>query len=133
MAKTPRSVQGLEWLNFFVANVQTGFGPFISAYLTAQVWPQTDIGLVLTISGIVPLIGQLPAGIIIDAMKSKRLAAGIAVVAIAASALMLAAWPVFPLVLLAEVLHGVASCLLGPAIAAITVGLVQQSMIGRQF
>ena len=128
-----RSLSALEWLNFFIANVQTGFGPFISAYLTTQIWPQARIGLVLTISSIVALVGQLPAGMIIDAMASKRLAAGVAVIAIAASALLLALWPVFPLVLLAEVLHGLASCLLGPAIAAITVGLTADALTSRQF
>lgn len=128
-----RSVGALEWFNFFIANVQTGFGPFISAYLTAQIWPQAQIGLVLTIGGIVALIGQIPAGVLVDSIPSKRLAAVLAVISIAASALMLAAWPVFPLVALAEVLHGVASCLLGPAIAAITIGLIEESAISRQF
>ncbi len=94
MVSTLRSsIRGLEWLNFFIANVQTGFGPFISAYLTLHTWPQVDIGLVLTISGIVSLIGQLPAGIVVDSMKSKRLAASVAIVAIAGCALALAAWP----------------------------------------
>jgi MFS family permease len=133
MASPHQSIRGLEWLNFFVANVQTGFGPFISAYLTSRVWPQADIGIVLTISSIVALAGQFPAGVIVDAMRSKRLAASLAVVAIAVSALILAAWPAFPLVVLAELLHGLASCLLGPAIAAITIGLVEPPMFGRQF
>lgn len=127
------SIRGLEWLNFFMANVQTGFGPFISAYLTGHAWPQVDIGLVLTISGIVSLVGQLPAGIVVDAMKSKRLAAAVAIIAIAGCALILAAWPIFPMVLLAEVLHGVASCLIGPAIAAMTVGLMEAPQLARQF
>ena len=126
-------MRGLEWLNFFIANVQTGFGPFISAYLTSHAWPQVNIGLVLTISGIVALVGQLPAGIIVDGMASKRKAASLAIGAIAGCALALAAWPIFPMVLLAEVLHGVASCLISPAIAAITVGLVETALLSRQF
>ncbi|HEY1723371.1 MAG TPA: MFS transporter, partial [Magnetospirillaceae bacterium] len=133
MSTTRSSIRGLEWLNFFLANVQTGFGPFISAYLTSHAWTQGDIGVVLTISGIVSLVGQLPAGIIVDSMRSKKLAASVAVVAIAGCALVLAAWPIFPMVLLAEVLHGVASCLISPAIAAITVGLMETSMLSKQF
>ncbi len=133
MSAARGSIRGLEWLNFFMANVQTGFGPFISAYLTSYAWPQGNIGLVLTISGIISLIGQLPAGIVVDAMRSKRLAAAIAIIAIAGCALALAAWPIFPMVLLAEVLHGIASCLIGPAIAAMTIGLVQRRFLSKQF
>ena len=35
---------GLDWLNLFVANIQTGFGPFIAVFLTTQGWTQTLIG-----------------------------------------------------------------------------------------
>src|SRR6185437_1942164 len=133
-AASPRaSLQGLDGLNFFIANVQTGFGPFISVYLTANAWPQVDIGLVLTISGVVSLVGLFPAGVLVDAIAAKRSVAAIAILAIAGTALALAARPVFPLVLLAEVLHGIASCLLGPAIAAITIGLVEQHLISARF
>jgi MFS family permease len=127
------SLRGLDWLNFFIANVQTGFGPFISVYLTSRAWPQVDIGLVLTVSGVVALLGQIPGGIMIDSLRSKRLAAAIAIGATAGSALTLAAWPAFALVLVAEVLHGVAGCLLNPAIAAITVGLVAERDASKRF
>ncbi|HEY3919296.1 MAG TPA: MFS transporter [Stellaceae bacterium] len=133
MAPARSSLHGLDGLNFFIANVQTGFGPFISVYLTGSAWPQTDIGLVLTVSSLVSLVGLLPGGMLIDALAAKRAAAAVAIVAIAGSALALALSPRFPLVLLAEVLHGVASCLLGPAIAAITIGLVAPHLISRRF
>jgi MFS family permease len=133
MAPTRGSLQGLDWLNFFIANVQTGFGPFISVYLTASAWPQVDIGLVLTISSVVSLVGLFPAGVLVDAIAAKRTLAAFGIAAIAGTALVLAAWPIFPLVLLAEVLHGIASCLLGPAIAAMTIGLVEQHLVSRRF
>jgi len=87
---------------------------------------------VLTVSGAFALLGQVPAGVLVDAMASKRLAGAIAVIAIAGSALALAAWPIFPLVLLAEVLHGLASCLMTPAIAAISLGLVSRTQIAER-
>lgn len=118
------SLRGLDWLVFFLANVQTGFGPFIAVYLTAQAWTQTDIGLVLTAGGIAALIGQMPGGAIVDAASSEKLLAAVSVGAIAASALLLAIWPVFATVLLVEVVHSVASCVLGPTLAAISLGLV---------
>ncbi len=83
-------------------------------------------------SGAFALLGQVPAGVLVDAMTNKRLAAAIAAIAIAGCALALAVWPIFPLVLLAELLHGLASCLMTPAIAAISLGIVSRSQIGER-
>ena len=59
--------------------MQTGFGPFIAVYLTTQKWTQVEIGFVLSIGGIVGLLGQMPGGAIVDAARSERLVAGLAV------------------------------------------------------
>ena len=127
-----RSLHGLDWFVFFVADVQTGFGPFVSVYLTAQRWTQVDIGLALSAAGFVSLIGQMPGGAIVDSARSERFVAAIAVAAICISALGYAAWPIFPVVLSASILHAMASCVLGPAIAAISLGLVGHAAIGAR-
>jgi predicted MFS family arabinose efflux permease len=132
LAPSPRSLRGLDWFIFFVADVQTGFGPFVSVYLTTQKWTQFDIGLVLSAAGFVSLIGQMPGGALVDAARSERLVGGIAVAAICLSALAYAAMPIFPMVLSAAVLHSLASCVLGPAIAAISLGLVGHVAIGER-
>src|ERR1700688_2394550 len=124
-----QSSRGLDWFIFFLADVQTGFGPFIAVYLTTQKWTQVEIGLVLSIAG---LIGQMPGGAIIDAARSERLVAGLAVATIGISALGYAAWPIFPVVVLAATLHAAASCVLGPAIAAISLGLVGPFAMGER-
>ena len=72
---TRRSMRGLDWFVFFVANVQTGFGPFVTVYLTAQKWTQVDIGLVLTVGALASLVGQMPGGALVDAARSERLPA----------------------------------------------------------
>ena len=127
------SLRGLDWFIFFLADVQTGFGPFIAVYLTTEKWTQGRIGLVLSIGGMVALIGQMPGGAIVDAARSERLVAGLAVATIGACALGYAAWPVFPVVVAAATLHAAASCVLGPAIAAISLGLVGPLAIGERF
>ena len=127
-----QSLRGLDWFIFFLADVQTGFGPFIAVYLTTQKWTQGQIGLVLSIGGIVGLIGQMPGGAIIDAARSERLVAGLAIATIGFSALAYAAWPIFPVVVTAATLHAAASCVLGPAIAAISLGLVGPYAIGER-
>jgi len=127
-----QSLRGLDWFIFFLADVQTGFGPFVAVYLTTQKWTQVEIGLVLSVGGIVSQIGQMPGGAIVDAVHSARKAAGLALVAIAISALAYAAWPIFPVVMSAAMLHAAASCILGPAIAAISLGLVGPLAVGER-
>src|SRR6202045_4601472 len=127
-----QSLRGLDWFIFFLADVQTGFGPFIAVYLTTQKWTQVEIGLVLSIAGVVGLIGQMPGGAIVDAARSERRVAGLAIAAIGCAALGYAAWPIFPVVVAAATLHAAASCVLGPAIAAISLGLVGPFAIGAR-
>jgi len=126
-------LRGLDWFIFFLADVQTGFGPFVAVYLTTQKWTQVEIGFVLSIGGLVALIGQMPGGAIVDAARSERLVAGLAIATIGVSALGYAAWPIFPVVVAAATLHAAASCVLGPAIAAISLGLVGPLAIGERF
>ncbi len=112
--------------------MQTGFGPFVSVFLTTQKWTQIDIGLVLSAAGFVSLIAQMPGGALVDAARSERLVAGIAIGAICFSALAYAALPIFPMVLSAAIVHSLASCVLGPAIAAISLGLVGHAAISER-
>src|SRR5690349_11613964 len=119
-----QSQRGLDWFIFFLADVQTGFGPFIAVYLTTQKWTQVEIGFVLSIGGIIALLGQMPGGAIVDAARSEKMVAGLAVATIGCAALAYAVWPIFPIVVAAATLHALASCVLGPAIAAISLGLV---------
>src|SRR5215471_11665070 len=120
----PHRLPGLDWLNFFVANFQTGFGPFISVYLTSTGWTQGAIGAALSTGTIASMASQVPAGALVDAMRSKRTAASAAIAAIGGSALAISLWPNFLAISAAEVLHSFASAILGPAIAAITLVLV---------
>ena len=129
-APSSASARGLDWFTFFLADIQTGFGPFVAIYLTAHAWPQFDIGLVLTAGGLVALACQMPGGALVDAVRSARLVAALAVGAICVSALALAIWPTFPVVMATRVLHAGASCVLGPVIAAISLGLVGHAALG---
>jgi MFS family permease len=127
-----RSLRALDWLNFFVANVQTGFGPFIASYLAANKWTQGEIGLMLSVGTISAMASQLPAGALVDALRNKKGAAAAAIIAIIVSALLLGASPTFVAVFAAEVLHGFASCMLVPAMAAISLALVSRADLGNR-
>jgi MFS family permease len=130
--RTPstRSRRGLDWFAFFVADIQTGWGPFVAAYLTSVGWMQFDIGLILTIGTLAAFALQVPIGALIDEIAAKRFLAGFAVACIGASALLLALWPFFSVTVAAKLLHATASCLLGPTMAAISLGLVGHAQLG---
>ena len=125
-----RSLRALDWLNFFVANVQTGFGPFIASYLASHKWTQGEIGLALSVGTISAMVSQVPGGAAVDALHNKKGAAAWAIIAIILSAVLLAASPTVLPVMAAEVFHGFASCMLVPAMAAISFSLVGRSNLG---
>lgn len=115
-----RAGRGLDWFNLFVANIQTGFGPFIAVYLSSQSWTQTSIGVALSIGTVSAMASQVPAGALVDVIPNKTRVAAFSVVVFTISALMFASYPIPLFVYLAEILHGVSSCTLGPAIAAMS-------------
>jgi len=119
-----QSRHGLDWMNFFVADVQTGFGAFVAFYLADLGWPKSQVGLVLAVGTISGVISQIPGGALVDALAWKRAIAAIGIAMICASALILALLPNLILVFVAETLHGLTSGVLTPAIAAISLGLV---------
>jgi MFS family permease len=124
--------RSLDLFNMLVSSVQTGFGPFVAVYLASEAWTQREIGTALSLGTLAGMLSQVPAGALVDAARSKRTAALVACLAVAASALLLAFWPDRLPVLGAEVLHGFASCMLGPAIAAISLRLVGHAGLGER-
>jgi len=127
-----RAVRGLDLMTFFVADVQTGFGPFIAVYLTERRWTQIDIGFALSLGTITAMISQVPAGILVDWLRSKLLAVGFGISAVSFAALLFALSPTLLSVYAAEVLHGFASCVLTPAIAAVSLILVGHEALGER-
>lgn len=129
---SPRSYRALDLLNFFIADVQTGFGPFIAVYLTVSKWTQIEIGFALTLGTITALVSQIPAGALVDALHRKRAAAAFGILSITGSALLLALFPLKLPVYVAEILHGFASCIITPAVAAISLRLVGHAALGER-
>jgi len=84
--------------------VQTGFGPFVAVYLATPHWSQGQVGLALAIASIAGVVRQAPGGALVDAVTAKRVLIGLALAALAASALTFALWPQFWTVAVAEVL-----------------------------
>jgi MFS family permease len=127
-----RNLWALDLLNFFLADVQTGFGPFVAVYLTTHKWTEVEIGLALSLGTITSMVSQVPAGALVDVMRSKRAAAAGGIVALVAAALMMAVLPTRLPVAVAEILHGAASSVIIPAVAAISLRLVGHAALGER-
>jgi predicted MFS family arabinose efflux permease len=118
------TLRGLDWLNFLLADVQTGVGPFLAIYLAGYKWNEERVGLALTVGGIAGILMQTPAGALVDFLRSKRALVGVGVTALAAGALLIALFPSFWPVMSAQVLIGGTSSVFIPAICAMSLGIV---------
>lgn len=127
-----RGLGALEWLNFFLADVQTGLGPFLAAYLAASGWNPEHVGLALTLGGVITVVLQTPAGAIVDGTRRKRMVIGLGTGALVAGAVIFFSSTRVVWVCVAQSLVGAAGPFLGPTVAAITLGMVGAQGFSRQ-
>ncbi|MBS4081021.1 MFS transporter [Pseudomonas rustica] len=119
-----RNNLSLDSLNFFLADVRDGLGPYLAIYLLAvHHWDPASIGLVMTIAGIAALVTQTPAGALVDNTRRKRAIIAIAALLVTGSCLLLPFVTSFSLVALTQALSAVAASIFAPAISAITLGI----------
>jgi len=125
-----RSLRGLDWINFFLADVGGGVGPYLSAFLKgAQHWQPSDIGVAMVAATIAAAICQIPAGLLVDGLKIKRLLVAGSGLLIGVGCLLIAFFPVFSLVIAVQAMLGAASAVIPPAIAALSLGLVGHRLL----
>jgi predicted MFS family arabinose efflux permease len=131
-APSARTLRGLDWLNFFLADVQTGVGPFLAIYLSGYEWNEESVGLALMVGGLAGILMQTPAGALVDRLRSKRALIAGGIVALASGALLIAFLPTFWSVMSAQVLIGGTSSVFGPAICAVSLGIVGHHLFDRR-
>jgi MFS family permease len=90
------------------------------------------VGLALTVGGIAGILTQTPAGALVDRLRSKRALIAAGIVALAAGALLIALAPTFWFVMSAQVLIGGTSSIFGPAICAVSLGIVGHRLFDRR-
>jgi MFS family permease len=127
-----RSRLGLNGLTFFTAAAQAGFGPFIAVRLAQNGWSLTELGLALSIGTFAALIAQLPGGMLVDQIHRKRIAAAGALIVLGISALMLCPAPTRPLVWSAQIANALASSVLTPVIATLTLSVCGHDHFGER-
>ncbi|RAI44583.1 MFS transporter [Rhodoplanes roseus] len=117
--------RALDASNFFLADVRDGLGPYLAIYLlTEQRWNEADIGLVMSIATIAGLAAQTPAGALVDATRAKRAVMIVAAVLVAGASLTLPWLSSFGPVALSQAVAHSAGVVFGPALAAVTLGIV---------
>ena len=124
--------RALQALNFFMADMQAGTGPFLGVWLLAHGWQSGWIGSVMTLGGVAGVLMTTPAGAWVDASKHKRSLVVIpGICTVLASAFILISQSFWPIAL-SQVATAIAGAAIGPAVAGITLGMFRQSGFGRQ-
>jgi MFS family permease len=128
-----KSTAALDCLNFLLANVKDGLGPFVAIQLLAsQHWSAGKIGWILMIAGIATVAARAPFGALIDCTDRKRGLIALAAMLVAMGTLAIALFPTFTLVAVAQGAIGIADAVFPPAIAAISLGLVGSKAFTRR-
>ncbi|HET7888271.1 MAG TPA: MFS transporter [Bradyrhizobium sp.] len=119
-------------INFFMADMQSGIGPFVGVFLAQRGWESGLIGTAMSIGNIAGMLITTPVGGFIDASHHKRgwvIVPGAAVVA-ASSIILL--WQNFWAVAASQVATSIAGAAIVPAVTGITLGIVGQKGFNRQ-
>jgi MFS family permease len=129
---TKPGIWPLQALNFFMADMQAGIGPFLAVFLLAHHWGSGPIGTVMTAGSIAGMLIAAPAGAFVDSTRHKR-----AVVIVTGACTVLASGIVlltqnFWLVAISQIATAVAGGAIGPAVNGITLGIVRQAGFNRQ-
>lgn len=134
--RTPsrQSLRALDAVNFFLADVRDGLGPYLAIYLLAvrgpsHGWNEATVGAVITTAGIVGLIVQTPMGGMIDRLRNRRMIVVVAAIAVTISTVILPFVSGFGLVTATQSVASVAGAAFAPAISALTLGIVGSTML----
>jgi MFS family permease len=126
------SLTALNAVNFFMADVRDGLGPYLGVFLQEKKWSPGEIGAVMTLGGIAGMIATTPLGALVDRLREKRALMAVACIATVIGSLAILFWPGFGVTAASQVATGIAGAVIAPAIAGITLGLVHQKGFTHQ-
>lgn len=127
-----RATRWLQALNFFMADMQAGIGPFLGVFLQQRGWQTGPIGSVMTLGGVAGMVMTVPAGAFIDHTDKKRWVVVITgICTVLASFLIL--WSQTGIVVgVSQVATAIAGAAIGPAVTGMTLGVVRQKGFNAQ-
>ncbi|HZL41232.1 MAG TPA: MFS transporter [Pseudolabrys sp.] len=126
------SLQALNAVNFFMADVQGGLGPYLGVFLQQKNWSPSQIGVVMTIGGLAGTVATAPLGALVDRLRAKCFMVAVAALATVTGSLVILFVPAFLATTIAQAATGIAGAAIPPAIAGITLGLVKQKGFAHQ-
>ena len=130
---SPVSLRALDALNFFLADVRDGLGPYLAIYLTSRLrWEPSRVGIAMAAMLIGTIVAQTPAGALIDRVRWKRLAVAIAAGLVAVGCVLMVSNSSFPFIIAAPASIGAAAAVFPPAISALTLGMVGPARLARR-
>jgi len=123
------SILGLDALTFLMADVRDGVGPYLSVFLKGGLhWQSGEIGIAMAASSIAAAICQIPAGLLVDSMRAKRLLIVISGLMVGLGCLLVVCVPQLVIVVSAQATLGAASAIIPPALAALSLGIVGRKL-----
>ncbi|MGA2953473.1 MAG: MFS transporter, partial [Caulobacteraceae bacterium] len=128
----PRARHALEALNFFMADMQAGIGPFLGVFLQQRGWATGAIGLVMTLGGMAGMVVTAPAGALVDATRRKRLFVILSGLFTVLASSLIWVSQAFWVIAGSQIATAIAGAIIGPAVVGITLGLARQRGFNRQ-
>ena len=123
------SILGLDLLTFLMADVRDGVGPYLSVFLKGGLhWQSGEIGIAMASSSITAAICQIPAGLLVDSLRAKRLLVVISGLLVGLGCLLVVCVPKLIVVVSAQATLGAASAIIPPALAALSLGIVGRKL-----
>jgi len=133
IVKTGNVERALDALNFFLADVRDGLGPYLAIYLlTEQKWDEASIGVVMSVAALAGIAAQTPAGALIDRSTAKRALMVTAAILVTLSCIALPLVHRFELVAATQAIAAAAGAIFAPAVAAVTLGIVGPRAFARR-
>lgn len=133
VAVPPRVARALDLLNFSLADVRDGLGPYLSIYLLLiHDWDQASIGFVMAVGGIAAIVAQTPIGALVDRTTAKRALVVAGAVLVTAAAVAMPLFAGLYSISVLQAVTGIASSVFAPALAAITLGAVGPQFFARR-
>jgi MFS family permease len=125
--------RALDLVNFLLADVRDGLGPYLSIYLLlVHHWDQGSIGFVMAVGGIGAIVAQAPAGALVDRTTAKRAVIIAGALTVTAGSLAMPLFPALSSISVLQALTGIAGSVFAPALAAITLGVVGPRFFSRR-
>jgi len=119
-------------VNFFMADMQSGIGPFVGVFLLEKGWAAGMIGTALAIGNIAGMLLTTPIGGLIDASRHKRLWVIVPGIAVVAGSSIILLWQNFWAVATSQIATSIAGAAIVPAVTGVTLGIVGQRGFNRQ-